>query len=75
MLTDGVHPGAPETVAAGPQMLRARAVGFLGFIPGLYALLAAVGCSGWLKSRAAGIATSVSAGVTALLATWAIAGF
>lgn len=61
-----LHPAAPGSSggAGGPQAIMA-----LAFILGLYALLAALGLSGWNRSRNTGLATSIAAGLGALLVT------
>lgn len=70
-----LHPDAPAFVADSPGLGRARAVLTLSFLLGLYALLASLGLSGWIRSRSTGLTTSVIAGVGLVLVTWGAAGF
>jgi hypothetical protein len=42
---------------------------------GMYALLASLASSGWVRSRTPGRVTSAAAATAALLATWAITSF
>lgn len=62
-----LHPEGPRagaTNAGGPQVVMT-----LAFLIGLYALLAGIGLSGWTRSRAAGLTTSLVAGVGVLVVT------
>jgi len=70
-----LHPRAPASVAQGTSLVAGRTATVLAFEVGLYALLSAVGASGFLRSRRVGLATLSLAGVGALLATWASLGF
>lgn len=70
-----LNPHAPARVIAAAAIGRARLCGTLAFIVGLYALLAAIAASGFLRSRRAGRVTTAIAVLGALLATWAVAGF
>ncbi|AHM60486.1 hypothetical protein D770_11145 [Flammeovirgaceae bacterium 311] len=66
----------PEALSVSESsLLAARVVGMLSFMAGAYSLLASIGISGWLRSRKTGLATSIPAGMAALLITWAITGF
>ncbi|HRE42642.1 MAG TPA: hypothetical protein PKY87_01580 [Terricaulis sp.] len=69
-LLAALHPQAPAAVAAEGQVF-ARAVAFLAFGLGVYAILLVLGLSGWRHSRGAGWITSamalVGAGVVSLL--------
>ena len=69
------HPDVPSNITSGSSLGNARIVGFLGFVLGVYALLVSVGISGWIRSRRLGFVTSIVAGVSVVLASWAIAGF
>jgi hypothetical protein len=42
---------------------------------GMYGLLLSLGLTGWIRSRPTGIVTTAVAAVSALVATWAMAGF
>ncbi len=70
-----LNPDVPSNVSAESSVDHARIVGFLGFVAGVYALLASVGISGWVRSRRLGVVTSVVAGGSAILVSWAFAGF
>lgn len=74
MLTIGLDPSMPQNVVTESATLRARLIGFLSFLVGMYALLASLGLSGWLRSRRLGRVTTGIAIVAALLATWTVAG-
>lgn len=75
MLTSVLHPEAPAFVGDPASLVRARLVGFLCFILGLYGLLACIGLSGWIRSRAVGWTTSLAAAAGFLLVTWGALGF
>ncbi len=75
MITIVLHPEVPNNVSEGSSIGRARAVGFIGFALGVYALLLSVGISGWIRSRKLGMITSVTAGLSVILVSWAFAGF
>lgn len=75
MLGAVLHPDAPSYVANAPGLDRARAVLTLSFLLGLYALLVSLGLSGWIRSRGAGLTTSLVAGIGLTLVTWGVAGF
>jgi len=70
-----LHPSAPAIVVRGTSLASGRVATVLAFEVGLYALLSAVGASGFLRSRRAGMITLSLAVVGALLATWASLGF
>lgn len=72
MLTVGLDPHAPGG-AVSARGTQARVISVLAVMVGIYALLASIGLSGWLRSRRLGWITSTIATVAALLATWAIA--
>jgi hypothetical protein len=57
-------PGAGSAGSGGPQVAMT-----LAFLLGLYSLLAAIGLSGWTRSRTAGLATSITAVLGVLLVT------
>ena len=69
MLVIALHPGAPRIGARGGQGGFERVVAAVTFFMGIYALLASLGLSGWLRSRRLGIATSLGALVAAGLVT------
>lgn len=75
MLTTVLHPDVPLNVRDGASIGTARVITTLGFGAGVYALLASVGLSGWIRSRHTGIATSVISLVALILASWALGGF
>lgn len=74
-LVAGSHPDAPAMVALSDGLVRARIVSSLCFTLGAYLLLGAIGCSGWLRSRALGWTTSVASVLAGLLVTLSILGF
>jgi hypothetical protein len=57
-LVAGSHPDAPAAVARAAAQGPARAMAAVCFALGAYALLAAVGCAGWLRSRPLGFITT-----------------
>jgi hypothetical protein len=59
-LVAALHPEAPRIVATADLTLP-RVLMALPFAIGLYALLASIGVSGWLRSRGTGWATSIAA--------------
>ena len=72
MLMIGLNPSAPPGMVPEASVLRARVVGLLSFLIGMYALLATLGLSGWLRSRRMGWVTTGIATTAALLATWTV---
>ena len=74
-ITIVLHPAVPANVSAGASVNAGRVISTLGFGLGVYALLAAVGLSGWTRSRRVGLVTSVCAGLGAVLVSWALTGF
>ncbi len=75
MLTTVLHPDAPINVSSGASVEMARIVSTLCFGAGVFALLASVGLSGWVRSRQTGIVTSVISFIGLVLVSWALAGF
>lgn len=75
MLVTVLHPDAPAYLVREDSIVRARAFGTLSFVLGLYFLLISIGLCGWIRSRAAGIATSLAAAVGVAMVTWAVTGF
>lgn len=71
----GTHPDAPQSVASASQSIGPRITVVVVLLLGMYALLLSLGLSGWVRSRAVGIVTSVTAAVAAVVATWAVTGF
>ena len=75
MLTVVLHPEAPSNANAESSINIARAVSTLGFVLGVYSLLASVGVSGWIRSRRTGLLTSTFSGLGVFFVTWAMLGF
>ena len=75
MITAVLHPDAPAYVADSGGVATARIVSAGMFLLGLYALLASLGLSGWIRSKTTGLTTSICAGVGAAFVTWAMFGF
>lgn len=70
-LVAAMHPEAP----VGPASIGgAQATMTLAFVLGLYALLVALGISGWLRSRPTGWITSIAAGLGFILVTSLLVG-
>lgn len=57
-LVAGSHPDAPVSVARAAAQGPARIMAATCFAIGTYALLAAVGCAGWLQSQRLGLITT-----------------
>jgi cytochrome b561 len=68
-----LHPQAPPAVA-GTSMEGARAIMAMAFILGLYALLISLALSGWSRSKATGLTTSIAAGLGVILVTLMMVG-
>jgi hypothetical protein len=75
MLAVVLHPAAPGVRNRAAEAGVARVITGLAFFVGLYALLAALGLSGWARSRRLGLVTGSVAGVAAVIATWAVVSF
>lgn len=73
-LVAGSHPDAPASVARSAAHGPARMMAALCFALGAYALLAAVGCAGWLRSRRLGLATTGLAALGGLAMTLVFGG-
>lgn len=73
-LVAGAHPDAPASLARAAAHGLARPLISLCFAIGAYALLAAVGCVGWLRSRRLGLTTSGLAALGGLAITLVFAG-
>lgn len=58
MLNAMLHPAAPKILALNSAQ-RPQAIMTLAFGLGIFALLFAIGCSGWLRSRSTGWATTI----------------
>lgn len=58
-----LHPDGPGGSEAMAQVQWERSTMALSFILGVVSLLVSLGLSGWLRSRAAGLSTSIAAGV------------
>lgn len=72
MLAVALNPDAPPSIVGSSGVLKARAIGLATFLLGMYALLAAIAVSGWMRSRRVGWASSLLAGGAAALATWTV---
>lgn len=66
-VTATLHPDGPHFGLASIQRTQAMIVLF--FMLGLYALLGSLGLSGWARSRATGVTTSVAASLGFILLT------
>ena len=75
MISLVLHPDAPIAMNRTASTDGARVVSVLGFVLGVYALLAAVGLSGWLRSRRLGLLTTTFAVLAIVLGSWALLGF
>jgi len=75
MITVVLHSDAPSRMSEQTSISVARVVSTLGFIFGIYALLASVGISGWLRSRKLGMVTSTCAALAVIIISWAFIGF
>lgn len=73
MLTILLHPAAPERVRESANLGPARVIAGLAFLLGMYAMLASLGLSGWIRSRRLGLVSSGAAVVATIAATWAAA--
>ncbi len=62
------HPGIPVDVVM-ETVNRHRTIGFLSFILGIYALLAGIGLSGFIKSKRFGRITAIIAALAVLVVT------
>ena len=68
-LVAGSHPEAPASVARQAAEGPARLMAVLFFSLGVYGLIAAIGCAGWVRSARMGWATTVMAGLGAVAIT------
>ena len=66
-----LHPDAPANVRHAANG-GSRAITFLSFIVGTYALLGCIGVSGWVRSRGTGVVTAILAAVGGVLVTMAL---
>lgn len=73
-LLAALHPEAPAAVSTASEQMIARAVTFLAFGLGVYAILAALGLSGWRHSTAAGWITSTMALIGAAAVSFLLVG-
>ena len=71
-LTIQLRPDAPAAFASASRVAGARALGLLGFMAGIYALLGAIGLCGWTRSRPLGLTTSTLALAAAAFCSWAM---
>ena len=62
-----LHPEAPGGTAQVEQVLWIRVTMALSFLLGVLSLLTSLGLSGWLRSRATGLGTSIAAGIGVVL--------
>lgn len=58
-----LHPEAPGGPAQVEEVLWVRMTMALSFLLGVVSLLASLGLSGWLRSRATGLSTSIAAAI------------
>jgi hypothetical protein len=56
-----LHPGAPPGVAKPTFLPQVHSLIFVTFGIGIYGILLSLGLSGWIRSRALGIVTSIAA--------------
>ena len=75
MLAVVLHPSAPGPQSRAAEAGTARVVAALAFCIGMYALLVALGLSGWARSRRLGLVTSCVAVAAAIVATWTVVSF
>ena len=62
-----LHPGAPSNVAKPTFLPQVRTLILITFACGIYSILLSLGLSGWTRSRALGIVTSVAALISAVI--------
>lgn len=62
-----LNPAAPPNVATPEFLPWARRVIFVTFAVGIYSNLLSLGLSGWIRSRALGIVTSIAALIAAII--------
>ena len=62
-----LNPEAPPNLAAPEFLPWVRGVIFVAFAVGIYANLLSLGLSGWIRSRALGIVTSIAALIAAII--------
>ena len=62
-----LHPEAPGGTAQVEHVLWIRVTMALSFLLGVLSLLTSLGLSGWLRSRATGLGTSIAAGIGVVL--------
>lgn len=74
-LVAGSHPDAPASVARAAAHGPARIFAAICFGLGGYALTAAIGCAGWIKSRRLGQTTTAFAVIGGLLISVIVLGF
>ncbi len=75
MLVVTLHPDAPtKVVGTSLSMSFARIIAFASFTLGIYLILLALGTSGWIHSRKAGIASTAGAAIGFILVTLIIIG-
>lgn len=73
-LVAGAHPEAPAAVARAAMHGPARAIASLCFALGVYALLGAIGCGGWVRGRKMGSTTTAVAIIGGLVVTAIVIG-
>ena len=75
MIAVVLHPAAPQMGSRAASAGTARVIAGLAFFVGLYALLVALGLSGWSRSRRLGVVTGWTAAAAAAISTWAVVSF
>jgi hypothetical protein len=64
------HPGAPSGVAKPTFLPQVRVLILITFACGIYSILLSLGLSGWIRSRALGIVTSLAALISAIVVSF-----
>ena len=62
-----LNPGAPSNMATPTFLPQVRTLILITFATGIYSILLSLGLSGWIRSRALGVVTSVAALIAALI--------
>ncbi len=74
-IATGAHPSAPDGYLSDVLATAPRLIAALGLLFGVYGLMGAIACAGWMRSAAVGWTTTLAAAAGAVLLTWAFAGF
>ena len=72
MLAVTLHPAAPLRIREAANLGPARVIAVLAFLVGMYAMLASLGLSGWIRSRRLGSVTTLAAAMATAIATWSV---